>query len=34
MPGCISQDKTPEEALENVREAAALWAETVMGERP
>jgi predicted RNase H-like HicB family nuclease len=33
MPGCISQGKTPEEALENVREATALWAETVIGDR-
>jgi predicted RNase H-like HicB family nuclease len=25
IPGCISQDKTVEEALANIKEAADLW---------
>ncbi len=27
LPGCISQGKTKEEALENIREAIATWVE-------
>jgi len=27
LPGCISQGKTKEEALYNIREAAELWLE-------
>ena len=27
LPGCISQGKTKAEALENVKEAIALWIE-------
>ena len=29
LPGCMSQGKTVDEALENVREAIALYRETV-----
>ncbi|ABI68844.1 type II toxin-antitoxin system HicB family antitoxin [Syntrophomonas wolfei] len=27
LPGCISQGKTKEEVLDNIREAAELWLE-------
>lgn len=33
MPGCVSQGKTREEALSNIREAIEGWLE-VVGERP
>jgi predicted RNase H-like HicB family nuclease len=38
LPGCVSQGKTEQEALENIKEAitAWLWAENqkVMSQRP
>ncbi|MEA1960748.1 MAG: type II toxin-antitoxin system HicB family antitoxin [Bacillota bacterium] len=27
LPGCVSQGKTKEDALENIKEAAELWLE-------
>ena len=27
LPGCFSQGETPESALENIKEAIALWIE-------
>lgn len=32
LPGCVSQGKTKEEALENVKEAIALYIETLESE--
>ena len=32
LPGCISEGDTFEEALENIKEAASLYLETVDGE--
>jgi predicted RNase H-like HicB family nuclease len=32
IPGCVSQGRTREEALTNVREAIALWRETQASE--
>jgi predicted RNase H-like HicB family nuclease len=33
LPGCMSQGKTVEQALKNVREAIALYLETSPGKR-
>lgn len=33
LPGCISEGDTFEEALENIKEAASLYLETVSGEK-
>ncbi len=33
LPGCVSQGKTAEEALENIREAIEGWVE-VMNDKP
>ncbi len=32
LPGCISQGKTRQEALENIREAIALYLEEVSSQ--
>ena len=32
LPGCLSQGKTHEEALANVKEAIAGWLETMEGK--
>ena len=32
LPGCVSQGNTKEEALENVKEAIALYIETLQSE--
>lgn len=31
LPGCVSQGKTKEEALNNIRESAELWLEEESG---
>lgn len=33
LPGCVSQGRTEEEALQNVREAIELWLETELEKR-
>jgi predicted RNase H-like HicB family nuclease len=33
LPGCISEGDTFEQALENIREAAALWLEAMMTDK-
>ena len=32
LPGCISQGKTKEEALENIKEAIELYIEVLQGD--
>jgi len=31
LPGCVSQGRTEEEAISNIREAMELWLETEEG---
>lgn len=33
LPGCISQGRTEAEAVDNIREAIALWLETELDKR-
>ncbi len=33
LPGCVSQGRTEEEALQNIREAIELWLETELEKR-
>jgi len=33
LPGCVSQGRTDAEAIENIREAIALWLDTEMGKQ-
>lgn len=33
LPGCLSDDDTPEEAAENVRDGIAAWLETWRAEK-
>ena len=34
LPGCLSQGKTKEEALENIREAVEGWLEVMEDKHP
>lgn len=34
LPGCLSQGKTKEEALENIREAVEAWLEVMEDRHP